>query len=279
MSFFQTIGRGIKKTSGFLYDTLTPGGHAHRRDKQMWREMNQYNHPAQQMERLREAGLNPNLMYGQGQQTSSGIARQMPQYQAESAQMLGTMPQIIKSIGELVDASKSRAQTRREDVITEFLEASFSHRLGQEMYATQEAQSRIKKQLSEMLLNYQKFNTEKYRTIHEAARAQWQRSENKFRAQYGMNSSDAPQLKVALMFMNTLGIPTEKLFKADSTFGIEKALDYLSNPTEQNTTDFMEYIKENVPGYGGHRNSSKWYKKRKKRQNRNYNDYFETKFE
>lgn len=36
-----------------------------------WDKMNAYNHPAQQMQRLREAGLNPNLVYGNGSATST----------------------------------------------------------------------------------------------------------------------------------------------------------------------------------------------------------------
>ena len=31
-----------------------------------WRMQNEYNHPSAQMARLREAGLNPNLVYGKG---------------------------------------------------------------------------------------------------------------------------------------------------------------------------------------------------------------------
>lgn len=36
------------------------------RNVQMWHMQNQYNHPQEQMNRLRQAGLNPNLVYGRG---------------------------------------------------------------------------------------------------------------------------------------------------------------------------------------------------------------------
>lgn len=42
----------------------------------MWNRNNAYNTPAEQMKRLKEAGLNPNLMYGQG---STGNASGKPQ--------------------------------------------------------------------------------------------------------------------------------------------------------------------------------------------------------
>lgn len=38
-----------------------------------WRRVNDYNHPSQQMQRLREAGLNPNLIYGKGADVTAGM--------------------------------------------------------------------------------------------------------------------------------------------------------------------------------------------------------------
>jgi len=37
-----------------------------------WHRQNAYNHPLQQMQRLKEAGLNPNLVYGSGVETTAG---------------------------------------------------------------------------------------------------------------------------------------------------------------------------------------------------------------
>jgi hypothetical protein len=37
-----------------------------------WMRQNEYNHPAAQMQRLKEAGLNPNLVYGKGADAMSG---------------------------------------------------------------------------------------------------------------------------------------------------------------------------------------------------------------
>lgn len=50
-------------------------------DKNMeaWRIQNAYNTPAAQMERFKEAGLNPNLIYGKG---TPGLASELPKYQA-----------------------------------------------------------------------------------------------------------------------------------------------------------------------------------------------------
>lgn len=48
--------------------------------KAMWNEANAYNSPLAQMERYKQAGLNPNLIYGQGSPGNS--PNTLPQYQA-----------------------------------------------------------------------------------------------------------------------------------------------------------------------------------------------------
>jgi hypothetical protein len=41
-------------------------------NRENWRMQNEYNHPKQQMQRLKEAGLNPNLVYGNGAVATGG---------------------------------------------------------------------------------------------------------------------------------------------------------------------------------------------------------------
>lgn len=50
------------------------------RNYKMWQEMNAYNHPKAQMDRLAEAGLNPALIYGSGATT---VAASSPQYSVD----------------------------------------------------------------------------------------------------------------------------------------------------------------------------------------------------
>lgn len=51
------------------------------RDLDMWNKSNAYNSPSAQMQRLKEAGLNPNLVYGNGS-PAGATAQQIPKYQA-----------------------------------------------------------------------------------------------------------------------------------------------------------------------------------------------------
>lgn len=54
------------------------------RNLDMWNRQNVYNSPVEQMSRLKEAGLNPNLMYGQG---SVGNASSAPSYNAPRSEI------------------------------------------------------------------------------------------------------------------------------------------------------------------------------------------------
>jgi len=56
------------------------------RSRQAWSESNAYNAPEAQMERLRQAGLNPNLVYGQGGATGNVVSAQQPKYNAPNYQ-------------------------------------------------------------------------------------------------------------------------------------------------------------------------------------------------
>lgn len=56
---------------------------AYQRQVQMWNMQNAYNSPQAQMQRFIAAGLNPHLIYGQG---NAGNASSMPQYQAPNVQ-------------------------------------------------------------------------------------------------------------------------------------------------------------------------------------------------
>lgn len=56
------------------------------KNREMWYEMQDYNAPAMQMKRFKEAGLNPNLIYGQG---SPGNVQSHPQFEAPQLDYTG----------------------------------------------------------------------------------------------------------------------------------------------------------------------------------------------
>lgn len=74
------LGAAIGQNSGRMkYDAKKY--YQQRQDNEtIWHKQNAYNSPLQQMERLKEAGLNPNLVYGNGATTTAGsINSQTPE--------------------------------------------------------------------------------------------------------------------------------------------------------------------------------------------------------
>lgn len=66
-------GLGAATTGGL---NLFGSGQASKRAIKFWHMQNKYNHPSAQMARLREAGLNPNLIYGGSTGQAAGLADQ-----------------------------------------------------------------------------------------------------------------------------------------------------------------------------------------------------------
>lgn len=65
------IGAGIN-LAGNLIGKIGQG----KRERRAWNRQNEYNHPKAQMERLKQAGLNPHLVYGQNVSGATGQAQQ-----------------------------------------------------------------------------------------------------------------------------------------------------------------------------------------------------------
>lgn len=78
------------------------------RNVQMWQMQNEYNSPSAQMQRFKDAGLNPHLIYGQG---NPGNASQLPKYNAPT--WTGNTPQTdLLSMLSLYQDIKIKQQQR-----------------------------------------------------------------------------------------------------------------------------------------------------------------------
>lgn len=77
------------------------------KDLEMWNRQNEYNSPVNQMERFKSAGLNPNLIYGQG---SAGNATQLPKYQAPQAHFNYKPLNLAPILGMYQDFTLKQAQ-------------------------------------------------------------------------------------------------------------------------------------------------------------------------
>lgn len=81
----------------------------HDKNMEMWHAQNAYNAPAAQMQRLKDAGLNPNLVYGSGQAVTS--ASPPPQYKAPNIQAYtGFNVGASDAVQAALNASMNKAQ-------------------------------------------------------------------------------------------------------------------------------------------------------------------------
>lgn len=101
---------------------------AHQKNLDMWHLQNQYNTPKEQMERLQQAGLNPNLMYGRGT-AAPGNASELPKYQAPKADYTGVSAGAPAAVGSTIASTlqqvadlkikKNQADLMQQQAITE----------------------------------------------------------------------------------------------------------------------------------------------------------------
>lgn len=109
---------------------------AYQRDMEMWRIQNEYNSPSSQMARYQAAGLNPNLIYGQG---SSGNATGMPSYQPaaggsrpsgmETLTKIANVIQLLVGLkGNLASAEVARQRAKSAALSLQYLPGYLSNR-------------------------------------------------------------------------------------------------------------------------------------------------------
>lgn len=101
---------------------------SYRRQLDMWNKQNEYNHPAAQMARLAQAGLNPHLVYGTGNVANS-VSSSSPKYTPTKFDpytqfgSLGAMEQVVaNNQTRQTDANVREADARIEKTIQEKLD-------------------------------------------------------------------------------------------------------------------------------------------------------------
>lgn len=81
-----------------------------------WRMQNDYNSPEQQMQRLRDAGLNPHLIYGSSSSGAAGTAGSIPTPEVKSMQYENprwgdALGNGLQSVASIYDLEMKKAQT------------------------------------------------------------------------------------------------------------------------------------------------------------------------
>lgn len=110
---------------------------AYQRQVEMWHKQNEYNSPEEQMKRFGAAGLNPHLIYGQG---NPGNASAPPAYQAPNLQYKYTAPAYGSAIASVLPTLMSvgtwmqnmrltENKIQQGDQLVEFLESKYPHEI------------------------------------------------------------------------------------------------------------------------------------------------------
>jgi len=95
---------------------------AQKYDYDKWREMNKYNSPSEQMLRLKQAGLNPNLVYGSGNVTGNVTGGQAKATKATVKNELGNiaLPKPLQMLSQFQDMRRKEAEIDNIGANTEY---------------------------------------------------------------------------------------------------------------------------------------------------------------
>lgn len=133
------------------------------REKEFWDMQNAYNDPAAQMKRLSDAGLNPNLVYGNGAttQAASLSPKQSHGYSPKAAQMdLSSVAQSAMMLKQInANIARTEAETKAIEARTQnqVFDNAVKQMLGYDNFvqAGQAATDRLKAQSSREVLDWE----------------------------------------------------------------------------------------------------------------------------
>lgn len=193
--------------------------YAYSKDLEMWERANAYNAPAAQMERLKAAGLNPNLVYGTGS-VAGQAAGKIPEYQVPDQPFV---PVSLEGAGQSImqyqdmrlreaQVSALEAQTRNADArtATEFVrkskylsdadKAAIEARILSELEDVE-----VGKGVAELDLIKQRLTNEQKKALNLDLKNEFQRYRNQWE-KYGVTGRDALWIRAAVKIIQELGL-------------------------------------------------------------------------
>lgn len=128
----SVIGAGMQSGGGLLSTLLTNRSqrklaeYSYAKDYEMWQKANEYNAPSSQMKRLKEAGLNPNMIYGSGHATGN-TTQQIPKYQMPRLNVPDVKTPVLEMLETYQNLQIKKAQTElvRQNVISQQITNSY----------------------------------------------------------------------------------------------------------------------------------------------------------
>lgn len=134
---------------------------------EMWRLQNEYNTPAAQMQRFIEAGLNPNLIYGQSNMAGSVSPGTFSAPQTKEAQYQSTMMEnnmLLDSLFKLQQIKNLEANNEQTILNNQFLRDSYKARIYSKMIANNLADQKylFNKSINPWILSTQQAKSDYY---------------------------------------------------------------------------------------------------------------------
>lgn len=117
MAIWAPIIAGVASLAGSLISNASNN----RRERKAWERNNAYNHPLMQMQRLKDAGLNPHLVYGNGVQGATGSSSS-PQKTSD----LELTHDFFNQLQQYVGAQKTQVETDNAKVAREVMIADIA---------------------------------------------------------------------------------------------------------------------------------------------------------
>ena len=121
--------------------------------KEMWKMNNEYNTPEAQMERYYRAGLNPNLIYGQG---TPGNSTSAPSYQAprmEAPQVRFNLPEVLNQFQNMKQSDAQIDNINANTAVT--TQKAVTEGLVQQKILSDTRYTNVKSSTAQMLQNTQ----------------------------------------------------------------------------------------------------------------------------
>lgn len=208
--------------------------YAYQKDLQNWHMQNAYNAPSAQMERLKDAGLNPNLMYGQG---NVGNAGEAPQFKAPNLQAYTNFgdfgataagAQMLSGFNQYANIQKTNAETDNIRQNTQNLQASEENiklRNLWQMYVN--AKTKEEAYFAKDLLVSQIANTNS-QTYFNDIRSKFTESQNDRFTQLTPMVKQALETDIKQKLFDLNVLSPKKIQQADSNIHFQKAMSALS---------------------------------------------------
>ena len=196
---------------------------AYKREQENIEELKKYNAPSSQMQRFTEAGLNPNLMYSQGQ---PGQQAEIAKYGAAEQKYGNIVEPLGQAYGNMLQYQNIESSTNQNNASAASLEAQAGLTIAKEAgQLTNNQRASLELEVAEKYLMDTKeaqlnsitagTSLKNAQTILTGLKTQWQTHQNKW-MKVGIGPRDKMVFRVGIQLANKLGISLDSIFGTDT---------------------------------------------------------------